>query len=234
MNKTVLEVLSEKHDDWRYMALSFGVRKEDAEELVSGMYLKLHDYVKDVNKIMYSEKEVNTFYVYKTMENLYKSGYHMTGKKGGTPKNNLIVVPDDYFYDGSLDISQSSSVHDFEIEEDELYDEIQDSLMFKSEKDIENLESRLLQEGIFDAAFGDIVVDVRNMIEQWRWYDKKMIKLHFANLFNEEEDGMSMRQIAKETNISLKSVFLTLKACKLRIREELQPDYDKWKKSKYE
>jgi RNA polymerase sigma factor (sigma-70 family) len=60
------------------MARSFGANKDVAEDLVQEMYLRLYDYVDNVDRIMYNEKEVNTFFVYVTLRNLY--GYLMKAK----------------------------------------------------------------------------------------------------------------------------------------------------------
>ena len=55
------------------MAKSFGASQDLAEDLVQEMYLRLHLYVDDPQKIMYNEKEVNTFFVYVTLRNMYNS-----------------------------------------------------------------------------------------------------------------------------------------------------------------
>jgi len=226
--RTVLEVLAPRHKEWVYMATSFGVNKSDGEELVSGMYLKLHDYVKDVERIMYSESEVNTFYVYKTIQNLFKSGYHTNGRTGGMLRGKFVVC--DIELANAINCSRRDK-DDFLFENDsDFTDYLNKALECSYEEDLD-MESRSNSESMFDASFGDVTEDVKCIVDKWRWYDKKMFKLHFAELYGDEK-GMSMRAIAKATNISLKSVFLTLKACKLRLREELQGDYDKWNKSK--
>ena len=53
------------------MTKSFGADQELAQDIVQEMYVRLYDYVKDVNKIMYNETEVNTFFVYVTLRNMY-------------------------------------------------------------------------------------------------------------------------------------------------------------------
>jgi DNA-directed RNA polymerase specialized sigma24 family protein len=55
------------------MAKSFGASQELAEDLVQEMYVRLHKYVDDPQKIMYSETEVNTFFVYVSLRNMYTS-----------------------------------------------------------------------------------------------------------------------------------------------------------------
>lgn len=65
------------------MGLSMGIPSHLVEDFVQEMYLRLNKYVKNPDKIMYSETDVNKFYVYITIKNLYndylkeKSKYHM-------------------------------------------------------------------------------------------------------------------------------------------------------------
>lgn len=80
MEKRVIDILAEKHSDWVNMAKSFGVSPEDANELVQQMYIRITDYVGDPKKILYNKTEVNTYYVYVTLRNLYLSKHHQ-GKK---------------------------------------------------------------------------------------------------------------------------------------------------------
>ena len=55
------------------MAKSFKVRDDEASDLVQEMFIRIYDYVKDPKKIFYNENEVNTFYIYITLRNLYYS-----------------------------------------------------------------------------------------------------------------------------------------------------------------
>ncbi len=76
MDAKLLDILATKHKDWVRMAMSFGCKKDQANELVQEMYLRLYKYVGDPKKIMYKNNEVNTFYVYLTLRNLYLSDKH--------------------------------------------------------------------------------------------------------------------------------------------------------------
>jgi DNA-directed RNA polymerase specialized sigma24 family protein len=53
------------------MCKSFGASDDLAQELVQEMYVRLYKYVSDAEKIMYNETEVNTFFVYVTLRNMY-------------------------------------------------------------------------------------------------------------------------------------------------------------------
>lgn len=58
------------------MAMSFGCNFEEANEIVQSMYVRLVKYIDDPDRIMYNEKELNSFYVYVTLRNLYLSKVH--------------------------------------------------------------------------------------------------------------------------------------------------------------
>jgi DNA-directed RNA polymerase specialized sigma24 family protein len=53
------------------MGLSMGIPQHLVEDIVQEMYLRLNKYVKNPEKIMYNETDVNKFYVYITIKNLY-------------------------------------------------------------------------------------------------------------------------------------------------------------------
>jgi hypothetical protein len=70
--KTILDILSEKHNIWLKYIISFGCNPEIAEDYVQEMYLKIYDYSqrKD-NDLMYNENEVNYFFIYVTLKNMF-------------------------------------------------------------------------------------------------------------------------------------------------------------------
>jgi len=63
---------------------------------------------------------------------------------------------------------------------------------------------------------------IDSIIDKWYWYDKKLTKLYLNT-------DMSMRDISKETKISLSSIFNTLTNAKEKIRKESKEEYKKYK-----
>jgi len=55
------------------MARSFGTETHEAEDLVQEMYLRMYKYVENPEKIMYNDKEVNTYFVFVVLRNLFFS-----------------------------------------------------------------------------------------------------------------------------------------------------------------
>ncbi len=173
----VLNVLAQKHNDWINMAKSFGVSDDDAKELVQEMYLRLHKYVDDPERIMYNDDEVNTFYVYVTLRNIYLSGSRKISLYGNLDDHVLLAYED-------ADIDK-------------------------------------------EMAFEKIVNRIRDEVEKWYWYDKKLWEIHFDN-------QKSMRSISTDTTISLSSIFNTLKRCKIKIRDMFNEDVEDYKNRDYD
>lgn len=94
----LINKLAERHDEWVYMARSFGCNLDEANELVQEMYIRITKYVDNLDKIMYNETEINTYYIYLTIRNLYLSQFHKYNKK------NTIQVADIQKYDSEADI----------------------------------------------------------------------------------------------------------------------------------
>jgi len=187
MNSKILDILSKRHLEWIKMAKSFKLNNNDANELVQEMYLRMYDYTKDVNRIMYNEKEINTFYIYITLRNLYYS-------KCRTYKKKKITVFTDI--------------------DEEKYDYIIKNITYNSDEINTNYNKKINLEALYDK--------IDNIIDDWYWYDKKLTKLYLNT-------NMSMRDISKETKISLSSIFNTLTNAKEKIRKETKEEYKKYK-----
>ena len=67
----MLEILSKNHNVWVAMGLSMGIPNDMVEDFVHETYLRLNKYIDNPEKIMYNKTEVNKFYVYVTIKNLW-------------------------------------------------------------------------------------------------------------------------------------------------------------------
>lgn len=61
-------------------------------------------------------------------------------------------------------------------------------------------------------------IRIHKEMDNWHWYDSMLFKVY-------KEGNASMRDIAKDSGISLTSIFNTLKNCKERLKEEVGEDY---------
>lgn len=77
------------------MVKSFGCGDDDANEVVQEMYVRLHKYINNPEKIMYNETEVNGYYVYITLRNIYLSEVQRRRKMVNLPDPSFINVKDE-------------------------------------------------------------------------------------------------------------------------------------------
>lgn len=76
-------------------------------------------------------------------------------------------------------------------------------------------------------AISNIDEKIDNEIESWHWYDAMLFKIY-------KDSDLSMRDIAEKANISLTSIFNTIKKCKERLRESISEDYEDYLNEDYE
>ena len=190
MSVEILNILSKRHKEWIKMAKSFNLSDNDANEIVQEMYLRLYNYTKSIDKIMYNKEEVNTFYIYITLRNLFYSKFTNYGKS----KNKKMILFSD------IDEDKFNTLINRMVDDNQEYDD--------------NIKKKINLEQLCDK--------IDSVIEDWYWYDKKLTKLYFNT-------KMSMRDISKETKISLSSIFNTLTNAKEKIRNETKEEYKKYK-----
>jgi RNA polymerase sigma factor (sigma-70 family) len=67
---------------------------------------------------------------------------------------------------------------------------------------------------------------IEDEVEDWHWYDKMLWQLY--------TEDRTMRELAKDTKISLSSIFHTIKTCKERIKIAVGEDYEDYVNQDYE
>ena len=67
----VLNIVAKEHKKWLRIARSFGLQ-DTAEDLVQDMYLKIHDWKGKYDKtLMFNETEVNHYFIFLVLRNLF-------------------------------------------------------------------------------------------------------------------------------------------------------------------
>jgi len=174
----MLKLLSANHTQWIAMGLSIGIPKHLVEDFVHEMYLRLNKYVGDPQKIMYNETEVNKFYIYVTLKNLWGDYAKAKGRY-------KIIRIDDY--DVNYEVVDGK---------EDYYDAPKHSA-----------EERMISK-------------IQSEVESWEhWYDRKLFKIYY-------ETDISMRKLAKETNISVTSIFNSCKNYKDIIKSKFGEDFE--------
>lgn len=80
---SILEILSKNHNIWISYVISFGCKKDDAEDFVQEMYIKIYNLTqrkKDVD-LMFNEKEINNIFIFVTLKNMYIDSIRKQKKK---------------------------------------------------------------------------------------------------------------------------------------------------------
>tara|TARA_R110000803_G_scaffold46605_6_gene97713 strand:- start:90 stop:566 length:477 start_codon:yes stop_codon:yes gene_type:complete len=94
-----MTLIYEKKKIWRNILLHFGCPIFVCDDMVSDMYLKVLQRLKAGANIMYNEKEINYFYIYKILRSLY---YDKTRKD-----KDYYLVGLAYLVDSEADIDNS-------------------------------------------------------------------------------------------------------------------------------
>jgi len=177
----MLEILSKNHNVWIAMGLSIGIPEDIVEDFVHEAYLRLNKYVENPEKIMYNKTDINKFYVYITIKNLW-SDYSKA-------KSKYVVYRIDN-YDSEYTFNTSDNI---------IYEEV-------------NYEK--------ERAEASILNKINEEVESWdHWYDKKLFKLYYKT-------DMSMRKLAKETKISVTSIFNSCKNYKDILKSKFGEDFE--------
>ena len=76
-------------------------------------------------------------------------------------------------------------------------------------------------------AISKIDDNIQKELRKWHTYDRELFNVHTLK-------GKSMREISKGANISLSSIFNTLKNCKTRLKNKVGEDYLDYKNQEYD
>jgi len=84
----ILELLAPRHKEWIAMSIKLGA--ENPEDAVQDMYLKMHKFVKDPERIMYGDK-VNTFFIWRTLRSIIVSDFRKKSREQPEPEAKEII-----------------------------------------------------------------------------------------------------------------------------------------------
>jgi len=99
----MLERLAKNHELWVRMTIGFGCDRHVAEDIVQSMYLRIHKYVKDEKRIMYDDEEVNRFFIYVTLKNMFIMYKKSRSKYAFFEVRETDAVVDEVAFDGAME-----------------------------------------------------------------------------------------------------------------------------------
>lgn len=79
-----------------------------------------------------------------------------------------------------------------------------------------------------EEAYEKIIKKIEGEVETWHWFDKML----FKDIYIDQD--LSMRDIQEKTNISLATIFNTIKRCKQRCANYVQEDIEDYNNEQYE
>ncbi len=97
----------------------------------------------------------------------------------------------------------------------------------KNKLNTEDLNLEYKDEMEKEIAYGRLYKKIQQEIDSWHWYDKMLFDVYTGS-------GKSIRQLSKESKISVKSIWQTLKHCKTRIKEAVGEDWQDFRNTDYE
>ena len=113
----MLEDLGKMHNIWVAMSLNLGVPPHMVEDLVQEMYIRIHKYITDKQKIYYQDKGINRFYIWTVLRNMWKSVQTLKAK-------NPIVSFSEYYGELEIDDTRSEYMDSLEIQEKKAYNKL--------------------------------------------------------------------------------------------------------------
>lgn len=191
----MLKKISSDHNRWYSMALSICGDEQLSMDIVQEMYLRIDKYVKDESKVIDENGDVNPFYIYVTIKNIYFKMFN------DSKRVKLVQLRDDDFF--------------YEYEFDD-----QSNILTETVED-ENKKQQM------EEAFQKTVDRIMQEAKSWHWYDEKLFKLYFLT-------DMSLRDVAKKTNISLTSIYNSVKNYKEFMTEKFSEDVEDFYNGDYD
>jgi len=188
----VLEIIAKEHKRWIKMLRSMGCNYSLAEDLVQEMYIKIDQYLKTHRKnIMYND-EVNYFFVYVTLRNLYMDYIRQ--------KNKVNVISLD-------DMSYFNEVRQNQFEE---YSE--------KHKTNEYNKHLSIQEWYQDELYLELLE--KENISEAEYTKEELGKYYMRRIFKEVFlDNVNVSELSRSTNITYWSLRNTIKIIKKEIKK---------------
>jgi DNA-directed RNA polymerase specialized sigma24 family protein len=105
----MIEQLAQRDSEWREMAFRLTKDKDLADEIVQEMYLKIYSYSqrKD-NNIMFDENQVNFYFVYVVLKNMYTDDLRKSKKHLKTDLTIDIAEEIKEYSEGNFDVQKEA------------------------------------------------------------------------------------------------------------------------------
>ena len=89
--ESVLNILAKDHKHWITLLLNMGCNSSVAEDIVQEMYIKVDKYTREYDKNIMYKDEINYFFIYVTLKNMYMDYHRQKSKVNIIPLDNLQI-----------------------------------------------------------------------------------------------------------------------------------------------
>lgn len=113
----MLDKIASYHTFWQKCLTNFGASKEEADDIIQDMYLKMATDV-DLEKIRYGKDDINKYYIYITLKNLFllskkdkllNNSFSLDEELGLTDSDDYSIARDEALFDIIDDIREEIS-----------------------------------------------------------------------------------------------------------------------------
>jgi len=113
----MLEKVFESHNKWINTTIKFGCSRDEAEDIVSNMYLTIGKMLKKGLDISYGD-EVNYYYIYLTLKTSFLQMYNKKKKQNNVPLDLILEIESGEY----IDFESADDILKQELEELHWYD----------------------------------------------------------------------------------------------------------------
>ena len=186
-----IKELVKKEQTWLNYLKSWGCNPDTAKDLVQELYITINSWLKKHNKsLMYNDNEVNWYYVYVTLRNLFLD------LKRQEAKVKIISLDNSDKIKASLIVEQYQEIEDDKFEKHKCIEEwLLNDDFIEMTKDSE----------VFD-------FDRYDKNKMFNYYQRKVFEEIFIH-------NKSISQLSRDTNISYYSLYNTVKNIKEQINK---------------
>ena len=120
MEESIIELV--KHERiWHNYLKSWGCNIDTAKDLIQEMYIQIDTYLKKHNKsIMYNEKEINFYFVYLTLYNMFRNLKRAEKRVKVVSLDNLDYLPAEESYNEVDDLNNYRAIQEWFLHDDYL------------------------------------------------------------------------------------------------------------------
>lgn len=119
--ESLISLIHKRHELWIRMVEGYGCNRETAEDIVQDMYIKIHKCSPSQGSIMYSNDDINVYYVAKSLKSIF-----LDKKRKEKRSSDIIVDWEDFHLhfaaDDLIDFDQTNEVIEKELDRQYWFD----------------------------------------------------------------------------------------------------------------